>query len=76
MNVVFSGGGIKGLAYIGVVQYFEENSIQIKNISGTSIGSLISVMLNLGYSSFEMKNIAFNLDINMLENINISLLLK
>lgn len=76
MNVVFSGGGIKGLAYTGVVQYFEENNIHIKNLSGTSIGSLISVMLNLGYSSSEMKNIAFNLDVNMLENIDISLLLK
>lgn len=76
MNVVFSGGGIKGLAYIGVVEYFEENKLKINNISGTSIGSLLSVMINLGYSSSEMKNIALNLDINMLENIDINLFLK
>lgn len=76
MNIVFSGGGIRGLAYIGVVQYFEEKNIVVKNISGTSIGSLVGVMLNLGYSSSEMKNIAFNLDVNMLENIDINLFLK
>jgi NTE family protein len=72
MNIAFSGGGVKGFSYIGVVQYLEETEKTVKMISGTSIGSLTGLMMCLGYSSSEMKNIIFNLNMEMLENIDIT----
>jgi predicted acylesterase/phospholipase RssA len=58
-TLVFSGGGSKGYAYIGVIKYFEEKKIlqKIKCIAGTSIGAFISVLICLGYTSTELKNI-------------------
>jgi predicted acylesterase/phospholipase RssA len=75
MNLVLSGGGIKGLAYIGVLRYIEEKNIKIAGISGTSIGSLMGLLINTGYSSKEIENIALNIDVSKLENLNIGLLL-
>lgn len=73
-NLAFSGGGVKGFSYAGVVQKLEEQGVlkNVKRISGTSIGSLTSLLICLGYSSSEMKNIVFNLDLRMLENIDIN----
>ena len=48
MNVCFSGGGIKGYAFIGVVKYLQEHNVKIKEISGVSIGALISLLVNIG----------------------------
>ena len=49
-NIVFSGGGIKGLIFIGCLKYLEENNLlkNIKAISGTSIGGVFSFLLNIG----------------------------
>ena len=35
-NLVFSGGGVKCISYIGLLKYFEENNMMkdIKNIAG------------------------------------------
>ena len=48
-NIVLSGGGVKGLIHIGVLQILEENNI-LKNLNkfcGSSIGSLLCLLLNL-----------------------------
>ena len=55
--IVFSGGAEKGISYIGALQFLEEKNI-IKDIEcyyGTSIGSVISTLISIGYSSFELK---------------------
>tara|TARA_A100001015_G_C14929404_1_gene687850 strand:+ start:227 stop:1111 length:885 start_codon:yes stop_codon:yes gene_type:complete len=72
-NLVFSGGGIKGLSFIGCLQYLEESKLinDIKCISGTSIGSLFATLLTIGYTSYEIKNIFLNIDFNTLQNINL-----
>jgi NTE family protein len=40
--LVLSGGGARGMAHIGVIEYLLENGYNISSISGTSIGSLIA----------------------------------
>ncbi len=58
-KLLLSGGSSRGYAYIGLVQYLEETQIlnQIKYLVGTSIGSLMATMINLGYSSSEMESV-------------------
>ena len=41
VSLVLGSGGARGLAHIGVIRWLEENSWEIKSISGCSIGSLI-----------------------------------
>ena len=77
-SLAFSGGGMKGLSYIGVVNFLERKDIlkNIKNLSGTSIGSLVCMMINLGFTSKEMEKLALNLNIKDLEDLDINLLFE
>lgn len=77
-SIALSGGGIKGLSYIGVVNFLEEQGMikDIKNLSGTSIGSLVCLMINLGYTNKEMEKLALNLTAKNLEDIDINLLFE
>lgn len=42
ISLCLSGGGARGPFHIGVLSYIEEQNIQVKAISGTSIGALIA----------------------------------
>jgi NTE family protein len=74
MNICFSGGGMKGLAYIGVLRYLEENGTSINRVSGTSIGSLMAMLISLKFTSKELEKLATNIELSYLENIDINLL--
>lgn len=64
VNLVFEGGGIKGLAYCGAVKFLEEQNIMknIKNYAGSSAGAIIACLLSLGYNSDEIKNLMESTD--------------
>jgi len=58
--LIFSGGGIKSLAHIGVLKVLREHKIDIAEYIGTSLGSLIAVMAASGMSLEEMEEIAIS----------------
>lgn len=61
-TLCLQGGGSKGLAIIGSLIYLEEQDL-IKNFikySGSSIGAMICVLLNMGYTPLEMKTEFYN----------------
>ncbi|EHQ28939.1 patatin-like phospholipase family protein [Mucilaginibacter paludis] len=58
VGVVFSGGGAKGLAHIGVLKALEENNIPIDYIVGTSMGGVVGAMYAAGYTPQEIERIA------------------
>ncbi len=66
INLVFQGGGIKGLAYVGVLRYLEENDFEVDYVSGTSVGAIISSLIAVGYDSFELEKILNELPIEVL----------
>lgn len=72
-RLVFSGGSIKGIAYIGVIKYLEEiNAISsVKEIIGCSVGSFTGLLLALGYKADDIKNIIFNINLENVKNFNI-----
>lgn len=57
INIIFQGGGIKGLSYVGVLRYLEENNYKIKYIAGTSVGAIIGSLVAVGYDSYDLENI-------------------
>lgn len=54
IGLALAGGGVKGIAHIGVIKALEENGIKVDVIAGTSIGSVISVLYAMGYTPDEM----------------------
>jgi NTE family protein len=55
VGLVLSGGGARGLAHIGVLEWFEKNHIPVDYLGGTSIGGLIGAMYATGMSPGEMR---------------------
>lgn len=51
IGLVLSGGGLLGLAHIGVLQAFEEENIAIDAIGGVSSGAIIAALFALGLDS-------------------------
>jgi len=41
VSLVLGGGGARGMAHIGVIQWLVENGYSIRSISGSSIGALV-----------------------------------
>lgn len=62
VGLVFSGGGAKGLAHIGVLKALEENNIPIDYITGTSMGAIVGAMYAAGYSPEQIEKIAVSKD--------------
>ena len=58
-NLVFEGGGIRGIAYAGVLKELENSGIikDIERVGGTSAGAITALMISLGYSSNEIYGI-------------------
>jgi NTE family protein len=44
VNLVLSGGGVRGLAHIGVLKVLEEEGITVKAIAGCSAGALVGAL--------------------------------
>lgn len=49
VGIALAGGGIKGIAHIGVLRALEENNIPIHAIAGTSMGAIIGGIYACGY---------------------------
>ena len=58
IGLALSGGGLKGLAHIGVLQMLEESNIPVDYITGTSSGSIIGGLYALGYTTEQLDSIA------------------
>jgi len=51
ISLCLSGGAGRGAYHLGVISILQENNINIKAISGTSIGALIGASLACGKSA-------------------------
>lgn len=67
INCVFEGGGIKGIAFVGVLKAIEEERLEIDNLAGTSVGALIAALIAAGYTSSELEEILLNYDFTKLK---------
>jgi len=62
-NLVFEGGGVKGIAYVGALDVLNEEGIlqNIERVAGTSAGAMVAVLVGLGYTAEEMKDVLWNI---------------
>ena len=64
-NLVFKGGGVRGIAYVGALKYLYENGLtrSLERVAGTSAGAITALVLALNPEGFgEIKRIADSLD--------------
>lgn len=65
-NLVFDGGGVKSFAYVGAVKELVNTGTvkeeEIQRVSGTSAGSIIAMLLALGYTVADMPALIQELD--------------
>ena len=63
-NLVFEGGGVKGIAYVGALEILEKEGIlqNVERVAGTSAGAMMAVLVGLRYSVAEVKESLWNLD--------------
>ncbi|MFO8239548.1 MAG: patatin-like phospholipase family protein [Dissulfuribacterales bacterium] len=63
-NLVFEGGGVKGIAYVGAMEVLKEKGIlsDIIRVGGTSAGAINAVLVGLDYKSAETRQILNRMD--------------
>ncbi len=57
ISVALGGGGIKGIAHIGVLDCLEEAGFKIHTVAGTSVGGLIGAVYAAGYTPDEITEV-------------------
>jgi NTE family protein len=55
--LALGGGGLRGIAHLGVLHCLEENGYKIKGIAGTSIGGMVGALYASGASLKEIDSI-------------------
>ena len=62
--LVLEGGGVKGVAYTGSLEVLAAAGRYdgIERVAGTSAGSLVALLVALGYPPDEIRRIVFNID--------------
>lgn len=88
-TLVFSGGGIKGIAYIGVIKCLDEikdkslcednkrlPKFNIKKVCGVSIGSIVGFLYVLGYTYTELLEELNSVDLETIRNFKIKNILN
>src|SRR5918994_2064391 len=61
-DLVFEGGGVKGIGLAGAIATLEERGYKPQNVAGTSAGSISAALLAAGYSAPELREIIMDLD--------------
>jgi NTE family protein len=63
-NLVFEGGSVKGIAYVGALEVLEKKGIlpAITRVGGTSAGAISALLVGLNFSPKEIRDIFWKLD--------------
>jgi NTE family protein len=57
VDLVFEGGGVKGIALVGALSVLEERGYQIQNRAGTSAGAVVATMSAAGFTALQIRDI-------------------
>ena len=71
VNLVLSGGGVKGIAYVGVFETGEKCGYRWGNIAGVSAGALAGSYAAAGYTGEELQKIMNEFDFGKIKLENI-----
>jgi NTE family protein len=62
VDLVFEGGGVKGIALVGAFSVLEERGYEPQNMAGASAGAIVAALIAAGYTSTELRKIIGELD--------------
>jgi NTE family protein len=62
VDLVFEGGGVKGIALAGALATLEERGYEPHSVAGTSAGAIVAALLAAGYDAAELRELVFSLD--------------
>jgi len=65
LNLVLSGGGIKGVAFVGAYEELEKKYKLFGNIAGVSAGALVGALIGAGYTSRELMKLLREFDFSI-----------
>lgn len=70
-SLVFEGGGVKGIAYVGALEVLSEKGAmdKIEKVAGSSVGAIAAVLVGLGYNNTRLKTILT--DMNFMDFIDL-----
>ena len=57
VDLVFEGGGVKGIALVGAFSVLEERGFQTQNVAGTSAGAVVGSLVAAGYTAKELHDL-------------------
>ncbi|MBI9086181.1 MAG: patatin-like phospholipase family protein [Desulfobacterales bacterium] len=65
-NLIFEGGGVKGIAYVGAMEVLKEKGVVdgIVRVGGTSAGAINATMFALGFTNAEQRTVLKKLNFN------------
>lgn len=63
VDLVFEGGGVKGVGLAGALAVLEERGYRPRNVAGSSAGAITAALLAAGYTADELREIVFALDL-------------
>jgi predicted acylesterase/phospholipase RssA len=77
-RLVFSGGGMRVISYLGVLQVLNEQKLLgcVRELCGVSAGGLIALMVALGYSLHVLERFCFEFDFSILHGIDVETMLE
>jgi NTE family protein len=70
VGLVFSGGGARGIAQVGVLKSLEKHGIPIDFIAATSIGAVVGGLYAAGWTVAEIESIATTLNWNDITSLS------
>lgn len=64
--LVFEGGGVRGIAFGGVLRFFEEHKLteNVEGWAGSSAGAIVATAIAVGYTAQEIIDILMETDFN------------
>ena len=62
ITVALGGGGIKGIAHIGVLRVLEKAGYKIKSVAGTSAGGIVGALYAAGYTPADIEQMVISAD--------------
>ncbi|MGA1866850.1 MAG: patatin-like phospholipase family protein [Thermoplasmatota archaeon] len=62
IDIVFAGGGAKGVAHLGAIWAFDKLGVRFKRLAGTSAGALTASIVAAGFDCEELVEELFNMN--------------
>lgn len=70
---IFGGGAVRGIAYVGALQAIDEFKINLDILAGSSVGSIVAVLVAVGYTVQEISDIFMHVNFELFRDIHFGL---